>query len=497
MTIIGARSGISAVSSRGARLHTITTQEATPLTPATRPHIRNSARRRTGPRRRTQDDRSDRVNGGPTAAELAIEETPSELSALGAKSTEELRALALETGMKNGIPVRRETLVLQLLSEHAEQTGQLLGAGTLDVLNDGYGFLRHPATPGGEDIYVSQSQVRRFALRPGDVVAGQIRPPKDGERYYGLVRVEIVNGHDPDTSRRRPKFESLTSLYPDRRLTLETTPKSLSTRIIDIVSPIGRGQRALIVSPPKAGKTVLLKQIASAISTNHPDVYLMVALIGERPEEVTDMRRTVDGEVYSSTFDEPVESHCKTAEMALDRARRLVESGEHVVLLLDSLTRLARAYNLAVPSSGRTLSGGMDPQALYPPKKFFGAARNCEEGGSLTIVATCLIDTGSRLDDLIYEEFKGTGNMELHLDRRLADRRIYPSIDIKRSGTRQEELLLGEEALRQVWLLRRMVSIIATDANNPTEAEERILERMAKTQDNDEFLASITKPEKA
>ena len=432
------------------------------------------------------------MEGGATTAELAVEEGPSELSALGRKSTEELRAFALELGVKNGIPVRREALVLQLLSEHAERTGQLLGVGVLDILNDGYGFLRHPDSQNGDDIYVSQSQVRRFALRPGDTVAGQIRPPKDGERYYGLIRVEIVNGYDPDTSRRRPKFESLTSLYPNRRLTLETTPKAISTRIIDIIAPIGRGQRALIVSPPKAGKTVLLKQIAAAITANHPDVHLMVALIGERPEEVTDMRRTVDGEVYSSTFDEPVESHCRTAEIALDRAKRLVESGEHVVLLLDSLTRLARAYNLAVPSSGKTLSGGMDPQALYPPKKFFGAARNCEEGGSLTIIATCLIDTGSRLDDLIYEEFKGTGNMELHLDRRLADRRIYPSIDIKRSGTRYEELLLDEEALRQVWLLRRMVAIIATDAGNPTEAEERILERIAKTQSNEEFLASIT-----
>ncbi len=437
------------------------------------------------------------MDGSATAAELAAEEGPSELSALGAMPTEELRALALERGVKNGIPVRREALVLQLMSEYAERTGQLLGAGMLDLLNDGYGFLRHPDSKDGDDIYVSQSQVRRFALRAGDMVAGQIRPPKDGERYYGLVRVEIVNGHDPDTSRRRPKFESLTSLYPNVQLTLETTPKAISTRIIDIVAPIGRGQRALVVSQPKAGKTVLLKQIAAAITTNHPDVYLMVALIGERPEEVTDMRRTVEGEVFSSTFDEPTESHCRTAERALDRARRLVESGEHVVLLLDSLTRLARAYNLAVPSSGKTLSGGMDPQALYPPKNFFGAARNCEEGGSLTIIATCLIDTGSRLDDLIYEEFKGTGNMELHLDRRLADRRIYPAIDIKRSGTRYEELLLDEETLRQVWLLRRMVAIIATDTHNPTEAEERILERIAKTQNNEEFLASITKPEKA
>ncbi len=293
-----------------------------------------------------------------------------------------------------------------------------------------------------------------------------------------------------------PGSTALTSIYPNSQLTLATTAKQLSTRLIDIIAPIGRGQRALIVAPPKAGKTVLLKQIAAGITANHPDEHLLVALIGERPEEVTDMRRSVKGEVYSSTFDEPVEDHTATAEVALERAKRIVESGEHAVLLLDSLTRLARAYNLASPSSGKTLSGGMDPIALYPPKHFFGGARNCEEGGSLTIIATCLVDTGSRLDDLIYEEFKGTGNMELHLDRKLADRRIYPAFNIELSGTRHEELLLPEPILRQVWLLRRMVSIISTDSSNPTEAAERILERMVKTKTNEEFLGSITKPEK-
>ena len=404
----------------------------------------------------------------------------------------------MEKKLKNGIPVRRADLVMELLKNAAEETGQLLGAGALDILHDGYGFLRPPGQKGSpEDVYVSQSLIRRHGLRVGDLVAGQLRMPKEGEKYYGMLKVEVVNGLDTETARRRPKFEHLTSIYPDHQMILETTPRLLSTRLIDIVSPIGRGQRGLIVSPPKAGKTIILKQIAAGIRENHPEVHMIVSLIGERPEEVTDMRRTIDGEVYSSTFDEPVEDHCRTAEVSLERARRLVEGGEHVVLLLDSLTRLARAYNVAVPSSGKTLSGGMDPYALYPPKAFFGAARNCEEGGSLTIIATCLIETGSRLDDLIYEEFKGTGNMELHLDRKLADRRLWPAIDVGRSGTRHEELLQDEETLKQVWLLRRMVAIIGQDSQNPTEANERIMERMTKTRTNSEFLQSITQPEKS
>ena len=350
--------------------------------------------------------------------ESVEDQSESPFGNLGAKTTEELRALAMEIGLKNGIPNKRSKLTLNLLSYYAEQNDLLLGAGILDIVNDGYGFLRHPTGEnGGQDIYVSQSQVRRFGLRNGDMVAGPVRTPKEGERYYGLVRVEIVNGFDPETTRKRPRFEDLTPLFPDRQIKLETTPKILATRLIDIIPPIGAGQRAPIVSPPKAGKTILLQQIANGITTNHPNIHLIVALIGERPEEVTDMRRSVEGQVFSSTFDEPVQDHCRTAEVALEHAKRLVEGGDDVVILVDSLTRLARAYNLAVPSSGRTLSGGMDPIALYPPKRFFGAARNCEGGGSLTIVATCLIDTGSRLDDLIYEEFKGTGNMELHLDR--------------------------------------------------------------------------------
>ena len=327
------------------------------------------------------------------------------------------------------------------------------------------------------------------ARPPAPLNAKQVRPPKENEKYYSMLRVEAVNGLDPEVARRRPYFDALTPIFPKRLLNLETIPNALDTRLLNLVSPIGRGQRGLIVSPPKAGKTMLLKAIANGISTNYgEDVHLMVALIGERPEEVTDMKRTVRGEVIASTFDEPVEDHTKVAEMTLERAKRLVESGRDVVILLDSITRLARAYNLQVPPSGRTLSGGMDPVALYPPKRFFGAARNLEEGGSLTIIATCLVDTGSRMDDVIYEEFKGTGNMELHLDRKLAERRIFPSIDVQRSGTRREELLLDQQTLKQVWTMRRMVSVLGG-----TEGIELLLARLAKTQDNAEFLATLTK----
>jgi transcription termination factor Rho len=405
---------------------------------------------------------------------------------------DELRAIALEANLKSGIPARRSDLVLELLASLASESDQLLGAGVLDVLNDGYGFLRTPGrTNGHEDIYVSQSQINRFGLRQGDMIAGQVRAPKENERYYNLMRVEVVNGYDPVSARKRVRFDRLTSIYPNNQLTLATTAKQLSTRLIDLIAPVGRGQRALIVAPPKAGKTVLLKQIAAGITANHPDAHLLVALIGERPEEVTDMRRSVKGEVYSSTFDEPVEDHCRVAELVLERAKRMVESGKDVAILLDSITRLTRAYNLAVPTSGRTLSGGIDPVALYPPKKFFGAARNTEESGSLTILAACLVDTGSRMDDVIYEEFKGTGNMEVHLDRRLAERRIFPAIDIDRSGTRREELLLDETTLKQVFLLRRMVGMITHDGMKSTEATDKVLERLVKTKDNVEFLATL------
>ncbi|MBM3939442.1 MAG: transcription termination factor Rho [SAR202 cluster bacterium] len=389
---------------------------------------------------------------------------------------------------------RRDELLYVLLNSYAEREGFLLASGVLELMPDGYGFLRHNGRrPSQGDVYVSQSQVRRFALRTGDLVLGQVRPPKDNERYFGLTRVEAVNGVDPDTARRRVNFENLTPIFPNKQIKLETARDNLATRMIDLLAPIGRGQRGLIVAPPKAGKTTLLKQIAAGISHNYGDIHMMVALIGERPEEVTDIKRSVLGEVYSSTFDEPVEDHCRVAELCLERAKRLVESGRDVVILLDSITRLTRAYNLAVPTSGRTLSGGIDPVALYPPKRFFGAARNTEEAGSLTILAACLVDTGSRMDDVIYEEFKGTGNMELHLDRKLAERRTFPAIDIQRSGTRREELLLDDLTLRQVWLLRRMSSMIASDTINAYEATERVIDRLGRTKNNQEFLTTLTK----
>ena len=414
------------------------------------------------------------------------------LSELQGLNNEELFKLGQELGVfENGNMPHRREMMKKVLANLSEKNGNLKATGILSILNDGYGFLRQNggASSSSGDVYVSQSQIRRFGLRTGDQVAGQVRPPKDGERYFGLVRVEEVNSGEPDRQRRRRHFESLTAIHPTRQIKLETRKDVVSTRLIDMLSPIGRGQRGLIVSPPKAGKTTLLKQIADGISANAPDIQIMVALIGERPEEVTDVTRSVKGEVYSSTFDEPVEDHCRVAEMVLERSKRLVESGRDVVILLDSITRLTRAYNLAVPSSGRTLSGGMDPVALYPPKKFFGAARNTEEGGSLTIIAACLIDTGSRLDDLVYEEFKGTGNMEVHLDRRLAERRFFPAIDIERSGTRREELLLSEGALQHVWLLRRFVALQKSQGDdNAIEIIDRIIRR---TRNNDEFLANL------
>jgi transcription termination factor Rho len=402
---------------------------------------------------------------------------------------EQMFELAREYEIQGYTRIKRPDLIIRLLQARTEREGTVFGDGILEIIEDGFGFLRGARLlPGPDDIYVSQSQIRRFGLRTGDRVSGQVRPPKDNEKFFSLLRVEAVNGVDPETARKRPSFDTLTPIFPLEMIDLETQPNILSTRVLNLVAPVGRGQRGLIVSPPKAGKTLLLKSIANGVSTNNPDIHLMVCLIGERPEEVTDMRRSVDGEVISSTFDEPVEDHTKVAEMALERAKRLVEGGRDVVILLDSITRLARAYNLAVPPSGRTLSGGIDPVALYPPKRFFGAARNIEGGGSLTIVATCLIDTGSRMDDVIYEEFKGTGNMELHLDRKLAERRIYPAIDIQRSGTRREELLLEESKLRQVWTMRRMVAMLGG-----TEGTELVLGRLAKTQSNDEFLATLNK----
>ncbi|MFQ5827353.1 MAG: transcription termination factor Rho, partial [Dehalococcoidia bacterium] len=390
--------------------------------------------------------------------------------------------------------LKKQELVLRLLQAQAEAQGNIFGGGILEIMDEGFGFLRQDTLrPGSGDVYVSQSQIRRFGLRTGDMVTGQVRPPKNGERYYSLLRVEAVNGIDPEAARNRPYFTSLTPIFPNRFIDLETTASNLSSRLLNLIAPIGRGQRGLIVSPPKAGKTVLLKHIANGTITNCNDIHLMICLIGERPEEVTDMQRSVKGEVISSTFDEPVENHTKVAELALERAKRLVENGKDVMILLDGITRLTRAYNLALPPSGRTLSGGIDSVALYPPKRFFGAARNTEEGGSLTVIATCLIDTGSRMDEVIYEEFKGTGNMELHLDRRLSDRRVFPAMDILRSGTRREELLLDEATMQKVWLLRRMANLVASNSVNPTESTERVLERMAKTRNNAEFLATLAK----
>jgi len=375
-----------------------------------------------------------------------------------------------------------------------ERDAALTTGGILEIVDDGYGFLRGESLlPGNNDVYVSQSQIRRFGLRTGDLVTGAVRPPKDSEKYYGLLRVEDVNGLEPEVAKQRPYFENLTAIFPNQMVDLETPSPDLSGRLINLISPIGRGQRGLIVSPPKAGKTFLLKAIAAGVAANYPEIHLMVVLIGERPEEVTDMKRSVRGEVVASTFDEPVEDHTRVAEMALDRAKRLVEGGKDVFILLDSITRLTRAYNLAMPPSGRTLTGGMDPVALYPPKRFFGAARKCEEGGSLTVIATCLIDTGSRQEEVIFEEFKGTGNQEIRLDRRLAERRTFPAIDIAASGTRREELLLDDATLRQVWLMRRMMSMIASNASSPSEATERLLERLSKTGSNAEFLATLSK----
>jgi transcription termination factor Rho len=417
------------------------------------------------------------------------------ITELEGKTREDLMDLAKNLGLSGTSGMKKQDLVYKVLQAQAEKDGNLFTTGVLEIVDDGYGFLRgETMLPSVNDVYVSQSQVRRFALRTGDLVMGQVRPPKDSEKYYGLLRVEAVNGVDPDTARQRPHFENLTAIFPDKLIDLETKQPgmdSLSQRVINLIAPIGRGQRALIVSPPKAGKTFLLKAIAHGIMANYEDIRLMVVLIGERPEEVTDMRRSVNGEVIASTFDEPVEDHTRVSEMALNRAKRLVEHGEDVVILLDSITRMTRAYNIAMPPSGRTLSGGIDPIAIYPPKRFFGAARNSEEAGSLTIIATCLVDTNSRMDEVIFEEFKGTGNMEVHLDRRLADRRIFPSIDIQRSSTRREELLLDEKTLQQVWLVRRMTAMIASNSPNPTESTERLLERMARTTTNDEFLETL------
>ena len=410
----------------------------------------------------------------------------------------DLRTISRDFDIAGATRMKKEDLILQLMQADATRKGLELRGGVLDIMNEGMGFLRaEHYLPGPNDIYVSQSQIRRFNLRTGDMVIGQIRPPKDTEKYFGLLRVESINGLNPEEVRDRPRFESLTPIFPDERFDLETDRHTISTRLLNLITPVGMGQRGLIVSPPKAGKTTVLKEVANAISQKYPRVHLMVALIGERPEEVTDMDRSVDAEVISSTFDDPASSHVRVAEMALERAKRLVECGRHVAILLDSITRLARAYNLMVTPSGRTLSGGLDPAALYPPKRFFGAARNIEGGGSLTIIATCLVDTGSRLDDVVYEEFKGTGNMELLLSRRLQERRVFPAFDIERSSTRREELLLGPDITQRVWLMRRMFAQMITPPPNGAgmemvNATEAIIERIRRTENNQEFLETLT-----
>ena len=418
---------------------------------------------------------------------------------LETKTLGELRELSKSMEISGYSRLKKEDLILRLLRAKAEQQGYSFGGGVLDIVEDGIGFLRADHyLPGPEDVYVSQSQIRRFGLRTGDMVVGQVRPPKENEKYFGLLRVEAVNGLDPEQAKARPVFEKLTPIFPNRRYNLETDAHNLTTRLLDMVTPIGQGQRGLIVSPPKAGKTTVLKHIANAISLNYPEVHLMVVLIGERPEEVTDMDRSVDAEVISSTFDDTVQNQTRVAEMALERAKRLVEGRRHVAILMDSITRLSRAYNLVVTPSGRTLSGGLDPAALYPPKRFFGAARNIEEGGSLTIVATCLVDTGSRMDDMIYEEFKGTGNMELHLNRRLQERRIFPAFDIERSSTRREELLLESPVLSKIWTMRRMIAHMSAsmpqgrgEDSVSSEAVDSLLNAMKRTQSNVEFLDNL------
>jgi transcription termination factor Rho len=416
-----------------------------------------------------------------------------DIGQLKQQSLDELREMAQEYDVPNQERMKKQDLILALLRHHAEKRGLELRGGVLEIIDDGMGFLRAQGfVSGPDDIYVSQTQIKRFSMRTGDMVIGQVRPPKDSEKYYGLLRVQAINNFTPDEIKSRRTFENLTPIFPTERFNLETNPRTLSTRLLNLIAPIGKGQRGLIVSPPKSGKTTVLKEVANAISRNYPDVHLMFCLVGERPEEVTDIDRSVEAEVVASTFDDPVEDHVKVSEMALQRAKRLVESNHDVVLLLDSITRLARAYNLVVPTSGRTLSGGLDPSAIHPPKRLFGAARNLEEGGSLTIIATCLVNTGSKMDDVIYEEFKGTGNMELHLSRKLQERRIFPAFDIEQSSTRREEMLLGPDVLQRVYTMRRMIAHLSEDPElGQVGSWERLINEFRQTESNEEFLNGL------
>src|SRR6266478_4680255 len=449
-------------------------------------------------KRRTNNDGGSDNGGGVATAEapdeIAVNHDGSQavfnLSELKEMSISALTQVAKGMDVPGATGMRKQELIFKVLAAQTEKSGLIFSEGVLETLPDGFGFLRAPEynyLPGPDDIYVSPSQIRKFDLRTGDTISGQIRPPKEGERYFALIKVEAINFESPDQAREKVFFENLTPLYPQERLKLETSAGNLAARVMDLMTPIGKGQRGLIVAPPRTGKTMLLQNIAQSITTNHPEVYLIVLLIDERPEEVTDMQRSVKGEVISSTFDEPAQRHVQVAEMVIEKAKRLVEHGKDVVILLDSITRLARAYNTIVPPSGKVLSGGVDSNALQKPKRFFGAARNVEEGGSLTIMATALVDTGSRMDDIIFEEFKGTGNMEVHLDRKLSDKRVFPAIDINKSGTRKEELLLERNELNRIWVLRKVFSPLST-----VESMELLVEKLEKTRTNNEFLNSMS-----
>ena len=462
-------------------------------------------RRRDGPppRRPGPDARSDTATVAPEPPDDDESSTPDvqppggepsmvDLNSLYRMSNQELIEAARALDVSGASTLRKQELMFEIMKAQSEQSGLVFAEGVLQILQDGYGFLRHPDynyLPGPDDIYISPSQIKRFGLITGDTVSGQVRPPKEDENYFALIKVLAVNFDDPEKIRQRIMFDNLTPLYPDEQLRLEAGPEHLSGRIMDLLTPIGKGQRGLIVAPPRTGKTMLLQAVANSVTRNHPEVFLIVLLIDERPEEVTDMQRSVDGEVVASTFDEPAQQHVHVAEMVIEKAKRLIEHGKDVVILLDSITRLARAYNTVQPPSGKVLSGGIDANALQRPKRFFGAARNLEEGGSLTILATALIDTGSRMDDVIFEEFKGTGNMELHLDRKLVDRRVFPAIDIERSGTRKEELLMPKEQLNKVWILRKILNQMST-----VEAMELLIDKLSKSKDNDSFLKMMQGP---
>lgn len=444
--------------------------------------------------------RSSKENSSENDVQLAQEESIEvreqrpdlilNISELKRKKIQELTSLAREYNIEGAGGMPKQNLIFALLQAHSERNGVIYGEGVLEILPDGFGFLRSPDynyLPGPDDIYVSPSQIRRFNLRTGDTVCGQVRPPKSSERYFALLKVDKINFEDPDVAKDKVLFDNLTPIYPNQRIRLETTPTNYSARIMDLLTPIGKGQRGLIVAPPRTGKTMLLQNIANSVSINEPDIHMIVLLIDERPEEVTDMMRSVKAEVISSTFDEPPQRHVQVAEMVIEKAKRLVEHRYDVLILLDSITRLARAYNAVVPPSGKILSGGLDSNALHKPKRFFGAARNIEEGGSLTIIATALIDTGSRMDEVIFEEFKGTGNMEIHLDRRLSDRRVFPAIDINKSGTRKEELLIEEADLNRIWILRKLLAPLT-----PIDSMEFLLDKIRGTKNNKEFLASMS-----